>query len=314
MTFKDRFLRGECKLEAIEDWVQLWHEGVPSGQSLSQFLGLTDEENQVWLMEGSEGLARLLLKDVQVRYRAVYLTWDELADQLQSLVRQRLSLKCSISIKRVDFYFWEMQIKLPSDADETLSAKICERLGLQGVEPDHFVDFDSVDNDQLLCLLEKLTGHEVSSSHADDYGVWIICKEYQASSQEYAERLLADCEKRLHREIRNRHYPLVDQDTACHQLFGFKEALKVLGIIPAEQWIVNPNHFSNSTSCENDRTDQPAADTRLPSADAVQRARQCLSDNGIAADETETVIQALGYILFDADIVRDLPNTDEAGV
>ena len=34
----------------------------------------------------------------------------------------------------------------------------------------------------------------------------------------------------------------------------------------------------------------------------VHRALQCLIDNGIDADEAETVLQAIGYILMDREL------------
>lgn len=34
----------------------------------------------------------------------------------------------------------------------------------------------------------------------------------------------------------------------------------------------------------------------------LKKAEQCLIDNGIASDEAETVLQALGYILLDKEL------------
>lgn len=34
----------------------------------------------------------------------------------------------------------------------------------------------------------------------------------------------------------------------------------------------------------------------------LQRAMQCLIDNGIATDEAETVLQAIGYILLNEEL------------
>lgn len=49
---------------------------------------------------------------------------------------------------------------------------------------------------------------------------------------------------------------------------------------------------------------QPGVSAGLPSVEAVEKAKQCLADNGIEADETETVLEALSYILFNADIMH----------
>lgn len=118
---------------------------------------------------------------------AIHLDWDALGRRLESLVQQRLNLPCKISLKRVDYYFWEMSLDTLPDVDEKQSAEICKCLELLGVEPDHFMDGDSVDNNQLLPLLACLTHYEVASSHADDYGVWIICKDFQTHSTNHVE-------------------------------------------------------------------------------------------------------------------------------
>lgn len=36
----------------------------------------------------------------------------------------------------------------------------------------------------------------------------------------------------------------------------------------------------------------------------IRKAEQCLIDNGIEADEAETVLQALGYILLDEELYQ----------
>lgn len=75
MTFKERFLRGDCRLGAVDDWVELWHNGIPNGQTLQDFLGLSAAEYQTWLKEGQSGLAKILSKGSQVHYTTVYLNW-----------------------------------------------------------------------------------------------------------------------------------------------------------------------------------------------------------------------------------------------
>ena len=91
-----------------------------------------------------------------------------------------------------------------------------------------------------------MTHREVTSSHADDYGVWIICKSLVWSSPEFTEHLLVKCEKRLRREIKDRHYSSVDPDTACHQPFGFMEALTMLGLLGRDKFFVMPDHFADT--------------------------------------------------------------------
>ena len=42
----------------------------------------------------------------------------------------------------------------------------------------------------------------------------------------------------------------------------------------------------------------------LISNDKIQKAIQCLIDNGIDEDEAEIVLQALGYILLDEELFK----------
>lgn len=77
---------------------------------------------------------------------------------------------------------------------------------------------------------------------------WIICKSLIWSSPEFTTHLLAKCEKRLRREIRDQRYSWINPDTACHQLFGFMEALTLLGLLDRDKWIVMPDHFANAVS------------------------------------------------------------------
>ena len=174
--------------------------------------------------------------------------WDELTAQLQEIVNTELGSGYTVTLRRQDYYYWDMQIKTDLEMDETLSEKICERLGLQDVDVSMFLDDDWVDSNHLFGLLSKLTHREVTSSHADDHGVWIICKSLIWSSPEFTTHLLTKCEKRLRREIGDQRYSWVNPDTACHQLFGFMEALTLLGLLDRDKWIVMPDHFANAAS------------------------------------------------------------------
>ena len=246
MTFKELIQTGQCSISAIDAWVEIWHKEKVARQSLQDLLGLTDKEYRVWLMQGNAGLAKLLNDGHAPEYEAVYLGWDELTAQLQEIVNTELGSGYTVTLRRQDYYYWDMQIKTDLEMDETLSEKICERLGLQDVDVSMFLDDDWVDSNHLFGLLSKLTHREVTSSHADDYGVWIICKSLVWSSPEFTEHLLVKCEKRLRREIKDRHYSSVDPDTACHQLFGFMEALTMLGLLGRDKFFVMPDHFADT--------------------------------------------------------------------
>lgn len=245
MTFKELFQTGQCSINAIDAWNEIWHKRADMGQSLQSFLGLTDAEYQAWLMQGNAGLVQLLNSGRMPEYEAVYLGWDELTAQLQEIVDAELGPGFTVALRRQDYYYWDMMLETSHKMDETLSEKICERLDLRDVDVLVFLYDDWVDNNSLCGLLSKLTHREVTSSHADDHGVWIICKSLVWSSPEFTAHLLAKCEQRLRCEIANRHYSLVNPDTACHQLFGFMEALVMLGLLERDKLAVVPNHFKN---------------------------------------------------------------------
>ena len=246
MTFKELIQTGQCSISAIDAWVEIWPKEKGMGQPLQAFLGLNDTEYQIWLMQGNAGLARQLSDGRSPEYETVYLGWDELTAQLQEIVNTELGSGYTVTLRRQDYYYWDMQIETDQEMDETLSEKICKRLDLQNVDVLMFLDDDCVDSSHLFVLLSRLTHREVTSSHADDYGVWIICKSLVWSSPEFTEHLLVKCEKRLRREIKDRHYSSVDPDTACHQLFGFMEALTMLGLLGRDKFFVMPDHFADT--------------------------------------------------------------------
>ena len=245
MTFKELFQAGQCSISAIDTWSEIWHKRTDMGQSLQTFLGLTNAEYQAWLMQGNAGLAQLLTSGHMSAYETVHLGWDELTAQLQEIVDAELGPGFTVALRRQDYYYWDMQLETSHKMNEALSEKICKRLDLRDVDVLVFLYDDWVDNNSLCGLLSKLTHREVTSSHADDHGVWIICKSLIQSSPEFTAHLLARCEQRLRCEITNRHYSLVNPDTACHQLFGFMEALVMLGLLERDKLAVVPNHFKN---------------------------------------------------------------------
>ena len=59
MTFKDRHLAGEVEFEAIDDYVEEWN-GSDDPRTLARFLGLNEEEEDIWIEESDEALKELL--------------------------------------------------------------------------------------------------------------------------------------------------------------------------------------------------------------------------------------------------------------
>ena len=250
MTFKELFQMGQCAINAIDAWTEIWHCRSDTKKSLQEFLGLNDEEYQAWLLQGNAGLAQQINSGHLPEYGVAYLGWDELTDQLQEVVDAELGLGYTVELRRQDYYYWDMKLNVNQEMDAELSKKICERLDLRDVDVEIFLDEDWIDSNHLHGLLSKLTHREVTSSHADDNGVWIVFKNLLWSSPEFIDRLLAECENRLRREILSKSYPTVNADTAAHQLFGFKEALTKLGLLDRSKWIVMPDHFADLRSAQ----------------------------------------------------------------
>lgn len=256
MTFKELFLTGQCSINAIDAWTEIWHCRSDAKKSLQEFLGLNDKEYQAWLLQGNAGLAQQINSGHLPEYGVAYLGWDELTDQLQAFVDAKLGLGYTVKLQRQDYYYWDMKLKVTQAMDAELSKKICERLDLRDVDVEIFLDEDWIDSSYLHGLLSKLTHREVTSSHADDNGIWIVYKNLLWSSPEFIDRLLTDCEKRLRREILSKSYPTVNVDTAAHQLFGFKEALTKLGLLDRNKWVVMPNHFENPNSDQEEQSNE----------------------------------------------------------
>ena len=177
MTFKERFLRGECSMDVIDDWVTAWRQAGLTHHTLLPVLGLTEEEYRAWAVLGSDALVKRLAGNVDTSYIALYLDWDDLSSQLRNLVRSLLGTDYGITIRREDYYYWNMKFSFPEDMNEEASEKICFALDVQDFDVHHFVWSDDLPNEQLNGLLSKLVQREVESNHADDYGVWLICKD-----------------------------------------------------------------------------------------------------------------------------------------
>ena len=58
-NFKERYLAGEIEFEEIDDYVDEWNSSDDT-RTLAQFLGLNEEEEDVWIDEGDDALYELL--------------------------------------------------------------------------------------------------------------------------------------------------------------------------------------------------------------------------------------------------------------
>ena len=58
-NFKERYLAGEIEFEEIDDYVDEWNNSDDT-RTLAQFLGLNEEEEDVWIDVSDEALQELL--------------------------------------------------------------------------------------------------------------------------------------------------------------------------------------------------------------------------------------------------------------
>lgn len=61
MTFKEQYLEGTIPFEAIDDFIEEWNTS-DDDRRLSVFLGLTSEEEDIWIDDSDEALKELLDK------------------------------------------------------------------------------------------------------------------------------------------------------------------------------------------------------------------------------------------------------------
>ena len=86
MSFKERYLRGGCSIAMINAYVEMWHGEGEIKKTLSEFLGLSQEEYVCWMISSDEELARMLSRSLSNRdlpYCARHIGWKELKEQLE---------------------------------------------------------------------------------------------------------------------------------------------------------------------------------------------------------------------------------------
>lgn len=64
MTFKELYIAGKIEFEEIDDYVSRWGFGEEN-LTLREYLGLNEEEEDVWISESDEALEDLLIKQRQ---------------------------------------------------------------------------------------------------------------------------------------------------------------------------------------------------------------------------------------------------------
>lgn len=63
MTFKELYLAGEIEFEEIDKYISRWNRSHNEDfRTLREYLGLNEEEEDVWIEESDEALQELLDK------------------------------------------------------------------------------------------------------------------------------------------------------------------------------------------------------------------------------------------------------------
>ena len=63
MTFKEKYLAGEIRFEEIDDYIEIWNNSDDE-RTLAQFLGLSADEEDVWIDDSDEALKAMLNNSV----------------------------------------------------------------------------------------------------------------------------------------------------------------------------------------------------------------------------------------------------------
>ncbi len=61
MSFKSRYLAGEIEFDEIHKYVAVWNNS-DDARRLAEYLGLNEEEEDIWIDESDEALMELLDK------------------------------------------------------------------------------------------------------------------------------------------------------------------------------------------------------------------------------------------------------------
>jgi hypothetical protein len=82
MNFKQQYLSDQCDFDSIEDFVEAWHKAPENGTGLVEYLGLTEQEYESWLKDGSgETLRRIL--EAQRRHQRFRIYQLEFTDSME---------------------------------------------------------------------------------------------------------------------------------------------------------------------------------------------------------------------------------------
>ena len=105
------------------------------------------------------------------------------------------------------------------------------------------------DAETLEIAIEQARGLESELEVEEPDATFTIIKETDEGTTEQgpidAQLMIAGWKETLGKQVGSRHYSDVDVRTAAHELYGYKVALKDLGVLPEEDCIVAPDTFGD---------------------------------------------------------------------
>lgn len=122
------------------------------------------------------------------------------------------------------------------------------------------------DADLIEIAVEQARGLNAEEDFSDEPATYTVITETadEAREEEVAPKAMAlSWAEQLKTQIKSKHYPDIDPRTAAHELNGYKTALRELGLLEADEAIVEPDVFGEA--CEHYTDEGHHVDMMLPS-------------------------------------------------
>ena len=106
--------------------------------------------------------------------------------------------------------------------------------------------FEYTDADLIEIAVEQARGLDAEEDFGEEPTTYTVIAETaaEAREEEVEPKLLALArERKLETQIKSKHYPDIDPRTAFHNLEGYKAALYDLGLLEADEAVVEPDVF-----------------------------------------------------------------------
>ena len=126
--------------------------------------------------------------------------------------------------------------------------------------------FEYTDADLIEIAVEQARGLDAEEDFGEEPTTYTVIAEtaVEAREEEVEPKLLALArERKLETQIKSKHYPDIDPRTAFHDLEGYKAALYDLGLLEADEAVVEPDVFG--AACQFYTDEGHRADVVLPS-------------------------------------------------